>query len=171
MDYYELLGVPTTATTEQIKRAYKKIARENHPDATKNNKEKTELFKQAALAYEALCDPNTRASYNAKRPKHRPRPPKRQQKTSSVKSGIVPPEVDLWGKPLSEDEKRLWILENMVFPPELEIRELRDKINRSKKYKKNKKEDKRFFYPDPEDLIYTEIPIDGMHYHNPPTEN
>src|SRR4051812_18395083 len=63
-DYYEVLGVGKSATTEEIKKAYRKKAIEFHPDKNPGNKEAEEKFKEAAEAYEVLSDENKRARYD-----------------------------------------------------------------------------------------------------------
>lgn len=63
-DYYQVLGVPKTATAEQIRKAYKKIARENHPDVKPGDTAAAERFKQAAEAYDVLGDPDKRKQYD-----------------------------------------------------------------------------------------------------------
>ena len=63
-DYYEILSIERTATTEQIKKAYRKKAIEYHPDKNPGNKEAEENFKLAAEAYEILSDPNKKARYD-----------------------------------------------------------------------------------------------------------
>jgi DnaJ-class molecular chaperone len=63
-DYYKALGIPKTATADQIRKAYKKIARENHPDAKPGDAAAAERFKQAAEAYEVLGDAETRKQYD-----------------------------------------------------------------------------------------------------------
>ncbi|MFM7857836.1 MAG: DnaJ domain-containing protein, partial [Flammeovirgaceae bacterium] len=63
-DYYEILGVNKTATAEEIKKAYRKVAIQFHPDKNPGNKEAEEKFKEAAEAYEVLSDETKRAQYD-----------------------------------------------------------------------------------------------------------
>ena len=63
-DYYKLLGVSKNATQDEIKRAYRKLAKQFHPDANKNNPEATEKFKAIGEAYEVLKDPEKRSRYD-----------------------------------------------------------------------------------------------------------
>jgi len=63
-DYYQILGVSRDATSEQIRKAFKKIARENHPDAKKDDPAAAELFKAAAEAYDVLGDDDKRKKYD-----------------------------------------------------------------------------------------------------------
>lgn len=63
-DYYEVLGVSKSATSVEIKKAYRKKAIENHPDKNPGDKGAEERFKEAAEAYEVLSDDNKKARYD-----------------------------------------------------------------------------------------------------------
>ena len=63
-DYYEVLGVARDASEDEIKRAYRKMALQNHPDHNPDNPEAEQRFKEAAEAYEVLRDPERRARYD-----------------------------------------------------------------------------------------------------------
>jgi molecular chaperone DnaJ len=63
-DYYELLGVPRDADDTQIKKAFRRVARELHPDANPDDPQAEEKFKEAAAAYEVLSDPERRGMYD-----------------------------------------------------------------------------------------------------------
>jgi molecular chaperone DnaJ len=63
-DYYAILQVERTATTEEIKKAFRRVARETHPDANPDDPEAEERFKKAAEAYEVLSDVDRRARYD-----------------------------------------------------------------------------------------------------------
>ncbi|MBX6383517.1 MAG: molecular chaperone DnaJ [Microbispora sp.] len=66
-DYYAVLGVPKTASAEEIKKAYRKLARKYHPDANPGNKETEEKFKAVSEAYDVLSDPKRRKEYDEAR--------------------------------------------------------------------------------------------------------
>jgi molecular chaperone DnaJ len=63
-DYYEVLGVPRDATPEQIKKAYRKLAREHHPDVAGADPAAEERFKDVSRAYEVLGNPEKRRAYD-----------------------------------------------------------------------------------------------------------
>lgn len=63
-DYYEVLGVSKTATQDELKKAYRKLARKYHPDLNKDNPEAAEKFKECNEAYSVLSDEQKRAQYD-----------------------------------------------------------------------------------------------------------
>ncbi|HEX5218988.1 MAG TPA: DnaJ C-terminal domain-containing protein [Verrucomicrobiae bacterium] len=63
-DYYAILGVPRTASDADIKKAFRKLAREHHPDVAKDKKRAEEKFKEVNEAYEVLGDPAKRKRYD-----------------------------------------------------------------------------------------------------------
>lgn len=63
-DYYEILGVRRDATEEEIKKAYRRLALQYHPDRNEGSKEAEEKFKEVTAAYEVLRDPEKRALYD-----------------------------------------------------------------------------------------------------------
>ncbi|MFI6687469.1 molecular chaperone DnaJ [Streptomyces sp. NPDC050485] len=66
-DYYKVLGVPKDATDAEIKKAYRKLARENHPDANKGDAKAEERFKEISEANDILGDPKKRKEYDEAR--------------------------------------------------------------------------------------------------------
>jgi len=64
IDYYKILGVNKNATADEIKKAYRKLARKHHPDLNPNNAEAGKLFQQINEANEVLGDPESRTKYD-----------------------------------------------------------------------------------------------------------
>ena len=63
-DYYEILGIRKDAGEDEIKRSYRRLAMQYHPDRNPGDKEAEEKFKEASEAYEVLRDPEKREIYN-----------------------------------------------------------------------------------------------------------
>src|ERR687888_39775 len=63
-DYYEVLGVTRNATDEEIRQAYRKLARQHHPDFNQGDKTSEEKFKELNEANEVLSDPEKRKKYD-----------------------------------------------------------------------------------------------------------
>lgn len=64
-DYYKILGVPRTATQEELKKAYRTLANKYHPDKNKGDKQAEEMFKKISEAYAVLSNPEKRQEYDA----------------------------------------------------------------------------------------------------------
>src|SRR6188508_2001443 len=63
-DYYEILGVQKNASADEIKKSYRKVAMQYHPDRNPGDKAAEEKFKEAAEAYEVLSDADKKAQYD-----------------------------------------------------------------------------------------------------------
>lgn len=123
MDHYEVLGVTRDVTQEELKKAYKKLALETHPDRNPGDDTSTERFKQVALAYEVLSDAHKKFVYDQRNPpKTKPAKPagkKVDKETLKVKDpnlgvfyNVTPPRTDLWGRPLTREEQIEWLRMN-----------------------------------------------------------
>src|SRR6187402_2370346 len=64
IDYYEILGLKKSATVDEIRAAYRKLARKHHPDLNPNDKEANKKFQQVNEANEVLSDPEKRKKYD-----------------------------------------------------------------------------------------------------------
>ena len=84
MDYYKILGVSEQAGDEQIKQAYRRLAKKYHPDLNPNNPEAEEKFKNIVEAYETLGDADKRKEYELKRKK--PGTGRSSENTASAKT-------------------------------------------------------------------------------------
>src|SRR5215212_11555136 len=63
-DLYEVLGIPKSASADEIKKAHRKAVRQHHPDRNKNNPQAEEKFREAQEAYDILSDPQKRQNYD-----------------------------------------------------------------------------------------------------------
>ena len=63
-DYYQILGVSRSASQEDIRKAYRKLARKYHPDINPGNKEAENKFKEISVANDVLSDPQKRKLYD-----------------------------------------------------------------------------------------------------------
>jgi molecular chaperone DnaJ len=66
-DYYQILGIPEKASADDIKKAYRKLAKQYHPDANRNDPNAAERFKEVGEAYAVLSDEKKRAQYDQMR--------------------------------------------------------------------------------------------------------
>jgi curved DNA-binding protein CbpA len=87
-DYYQVLGVPRDASTPEIRRAYRRLARRHHPDRNPQP-ESPARFRALADAYATLSDPSRRARYDdAARPQRSPRPPRRRPPVTPLRGTL-----------------------------------------------------------------------------------
>lgn len=84
MNYYEELGVNQRATLDEIKRAYRKLAKKHHPDKNPNNEQATKRFVRIASAYETLSDEQKRKKYDATQNVQNNKSTKKRSETSET---------------------------------------------------------------------------------------
>lgn len=112
MNLYDILGVQRTATSDEIKRAYRKLAMQFHPDRNPGDEAAANSFKRVQEAYDTLSDPNNRARYDGGRytTKTKVKKPKAQRPYSGdgfIYRDAPPPKVDLWGQPILPEHE--WV--------------------------------------------------------------
>ena len=66
-DFYQILGVPDTAAPDEVKKAYRRLAKQYHPDANPNNPQASERFKEISEAHAVLSDTEKRKKYDEMR--------------------------------------------------------------------------------------------------------
>ena len=87
MNYYQILGLQRDVSQEEIKKAYRRIAKQYHPDSNPGNREAEKKFKEASEAYEVLGNEEKRKNYYHKQTTecNKPKPTKTQQNKTTVK--------------------------------------------------------------------------------------
>ena len=101
MGYHETLGVPPTATKEEISKAYRRMAMKYHPDRNPGVPEAVERFKEVQAAYEALTDENYKPHQGYKQ-KYQTPPPRRSP--NDWIRDAPPPTRDIWGDPIGPEQ-------------------------------------------------------------------
>src|ERR1700755_114502 len=66
-DYYSVIGVPASATNDEIKKQYRKLAAKHHPDKNQNDPKAADRFKEISEAYQVIGDPDKRQQYDQMR--------------------------------------------------------------------------------------------------------
>jgi len=105
--YYQILGVAENATAEEIKKVFRKLARENHPDTHPGDTARELRFKEVATAYETLGDAEKRKKYDTERSKQNfgNRTKKRSDPKNPFDLGVDFNDMfdDIFEKPASKD--------------------------------------------------------------------
>lgn len=120
MDFYERLEIGRDATPEQIKKAYRKLARKWHPDMNPNDPNATKIFKEVQRAYETLENAHKKFVYDQRNP---PKPKKEKKKEKKKEIDLVEdpnlgnyrtptaPLFDIWGNRLTPAQRKAWVEE------------------------------------------------------------
>ncbi|HEX3730757.1 MAG TPA: DnaJ domain-containing protein, partial [Opitutaceae bacterium] len=104
-DYYESLGVPRSASPDEIKKAFRRLARLHHPDVAKNKASGEEKFKEINEAYEVLSDPEKRRRYDelgANWQDSAPPPPRPGARRGRAAAGAGGPDFEFGGTGFSD---------------------------------------------------------------------
>lgn len=96
MNYYQILGLQRDVSQEEIKKAYRRIAKQYHPDSNPGNREAEKKFKEASEAYEVLSNEEKRENYDHKLTTewNKPKPTKTADIISSCKIIVFPFVID-----------------------------------------------------------------------------
>ena len=119
LDYYQVLGVKNTASVKEIKAAYKRLARLQHPDLNGGLPEATEAFVQISLARDILIDPQRRAAYDAQRHAYA---------TRGAYAPVVNPTVESYVQRARSDARIKKNLEKFLITEREETRALRQAV-------------------------------------------
>lgn len=108
MGYHETLGVPPTASQEEIKKAYRRMAMKYHPDRNPGDEEAVEMFKKVQEAFEWLTDDKRQPHQTTQGYKQtyqtKPQPPK--SRPNDWIRDAPPPTHDIWGDPIGPEKPR-----------------------------------------------------------------
>jgi len=93
MDYYQILGVDRRASGQEIKNAYRKLAKRYHPDLNRDNPQAEQKFREVTEAYKVLSDEEARKNYDAAGKDPVPPSPGKKAKTSGKRPDFDPKNV------------------------------------------------------------------------------
>jgi curved DNA-binding protein CbpA len=121
LDYYHILGVRPTATTAEIKSAYRRLARERHPDVNGGSEQAARAFAELALAYRILSDAQERAYYDARRERQNERgfSPQRRSTAGTGRARRVRAQVrtnSVIENLRAQDRRETLMLQRAVYP-------------------------------------------------------
>ena len=119
LDYYQILGVKSTASIKEIKAAYKRLARLQHPDLNSGSPEATRAFVQISRARDILIDPQRRAAYDAQRSAYA---------AKGASAPVVNPTVESYVRRARSDARIKKNLEKFLMIEREEVRALRQAV-------------------------------------------